>query len=235
MSLSLLEPGNDYVINIEHLSGGGQTDIFGLIVFDESFNTITVNAFNPPAGDINDVALDDGGAKFDGALYVILDDGAGGWIAPTGPIGYDLSTDGTLWELDSGNSGPSVDFTLNLSLVDLDLFFGAVTTLDISGNFESGNSNNEDNTIFLTANDVLEMTDGMTILGDAPGNNSLGETVNLVDPDGGDAFAWQNINDLGGGDDQGVFDTWAFTDGSTTIASLLIEDSITVIDNVASV
>ena len=76
---------------------------------------------------------------------------------------------------------------------------------------------------------------GMTILGDAPSGNSLGETVNLVDPDGGDAFAWQKTVDNGNGDDQGVFDTWAFTDGSTTIASLLIEDSITVNDNVASV
>ena len=170
------------------LSGGGQTDIFGLIVSDESFNTITVNTFNPPSGGGNDVALGDGGNTYDGALYVLPDDAAGGWIAPTVVIGYDIGTDGTLWELDSGN-GQNLDFTLNLSLVDLGVFFDDVTTLDIGGNFEGGQSNNEDNTIFLTANDVLEMggtAESLTIRGDS------GDNVNLVDQDGvgtGDTWA----------------------------------------------
>ena len=212
LALELLDPGDDYVITIEHLSGGGQTDIFGLIVSDESFNTITVNTFNPPSGDVNDVALGDGGNTYDGALYVLLDDGSGGWIAPTGPIGYDISTDGTLWELDSA-FGQTDDFTLNLSLVDLGFFFDDVTTLDISGNFEGGQPNNEANTIFLTADDVLDMggtTESLTIQGDS------GDTVNLVDQDGlgtGDTWA-QNGN------------TWTFG----VIASVDIIDAAVVVN-----
>ena len=212
LALELLDPGDDYVITIEHLSGGGQTDIFGLIVADESFNTITVNTFNPPSGDVNDVALGDGGNTYDGALYVLLDDGSGGWIAPTGPIGYDISTDGTLWELDSA-FGQTDDFTLNLSLVDLGFFFDDVTTLDISGNFEGGQPNNEANTIFLTADDVLDMggtTESLTIQGDS------GDTVNLVDQDGlgtGDTWA-QNGN------------TWTFG----VIASVDIIDAAVVVN-----
>ena len=212
LALELLDPGDDYVITIEHLSGGGQTDIFGLIVADESFNTITVNTFNPPSGDVNDVALGDGGNTYDGALYVLLDDGSGGWIAPTGPIGYDISTDGTLWELDSA-FGQTDDFTLTLSLVDLGFFFDDVTTLDISGNFEGGQPNNEANTIFLTADDVLDMggtTESLTIQGDS------GDTVNLVDQDGlgtGDTWA-QNGN------------TWTFG----VIASVDIIDAAVVVN-----
>ncbi len=216
-----MDPSLGYTVTIAHTSGSNTLDITGLNLLDDSGNLIV--EVNPFAGsnDDFDVTLGLNGGNYDGGIYILDPAVGGGWdVAPA--LGYELE-DGVL-SLDTafGNKDP-----FDIDLGDLNVAaFAAVDTIDISGN-TSGNSDQEHNTLSLSASEVLDFTADngpLTILGDAPRGNAAGDTVVLGDQDGAGDNAWS----LADGDG---FDIWTYGSGATPLATVIVEDGVNVLQD----
>ena len=215
----VFDADNTYTITVEYVSGGNSINITGLILTDKGVPIFTVNPFDND----NDLDFRIGvqSNDYDGGIYILEGDGTDHTVVP--PVGYDF--DGTTLQLETIAPGNN-DFDLNLSDLVVNTFADpdgnpatddGVATIDISGNFTGGQPNNEDNTLTLTANDVLDMnspSETLTILGGPD------DVVNLVDQDGAGGDAWTVATDTPTG-----FDTWTF---GTTIATVIVDDDVTV-------
>ncbi len=216
-----MDPSLGYTVTVEHTSGSNTLDITGLNLLDDAGNLIV--EVNPFAGsnDDFDVTLGLNGGNYDGGIYFLDPAAGGGWdVAPA--LGYEL--EGNVLALDTAYGNKD---SFNIDLGDLNVeAFAAVDTIDISGN-TSGNSGQEHNTLNLSAGEVLDFTDvngPLTILGDAPQGKAAGDTVVLEDQDGDGKNAWSVANGDG-------FDTWSYGSGGTTLATVIVEDGVNVIQD----
>ncbi len=176
-------PNSSYTVVVDHVSGAGHTNITEFTLYDKNGDGVVLN--EPNNGNDNTSLSADGAssnATYDGVIYDLNVDGAG-VVNASDAIGYDLGSksggdildDGTVLILDSANSNNtsfSLDFS-DLPINGVDDLFGVVKTIDISGS-----GTNEDNTILLTAQDVLDLGDGgdytLFVTGD------VGDTVDLT-------------------------------------------------------
>jgi hypothetical protein len=217
----------EFAVTLKYIQGDQQFNLTDFNLVDEAENPILT------LQDSGNVQFSGGqGSGNDIAIYLLTPDGSGGFNI-SDPILGDIDDDdsnGTN-EIYLNSDSPGTNFDLDLGILELEGLdtsdptgassdlFGKVELIDIEG------SSNEDNTLTLSASDVLDATDndlGITldITGDA------GDSVNLVDQDGGGNNTWTKTVDTG------VLDTWEYGFGGTVIATVQIDDDLLVTANV---
>ncbi len=183
-----------------------------------------------PGGDTN-VTLGWTGTVHEGALYRLgpTSDPADKALTVGVPIGYLFLDDQgqvagtapeTTLQLDAvANDG----FNLDLGDLTVARFTGAaLETIDISGNPLSGDPTAENNSLTLSAQDLLDFagdpngSDDLTILGND------GDRVTLVVQDADGTGQWQQ------GASDGSLTTYSYVDATGLVASLRIDDEVTV-------
>ena len=207
------KPGN-YTVTIEHVTGD-PVILTDLSITDSNANELLIYEGNAKleTGDTR------GNTNPDGYIFNVVigpDFGSDATdFTVSEPIGFEVL--GGILTLDTASS--TDDFTLDFSELSInggqDLF-GYVDTIDISGKGAG-----EDNTIFLSAQDVIDLGTGgdieINIIGD-----DADDVVNLVD---GDAYAdtvWQKV---------GSTDQYDFVDtgnGDFVLATVLADGNVVV-------
>ncbi len=207
------KPGN-YTVTIEHVTGD-PVILTDLSITDSNANELLIYEGNAKleTGDTR------GNTNPDGYIFNVVigpDFGSDATdFTVSEPIGFEVL--GGILTLDTASS--TDDFTLDFSELSInggqDLF-GYVDTIDISGK-----GTGEDNTIFLSAQDVIDLGTGgdieINIIGD-----DADDVVNLVD---GDAYAdtvWQKV---------GSTDQYDFVDtgnGDFVLATVLADGNVVV-------
>ena len=207
------KPGN-YTVTIEHVTGD-PVILTDLSITDSNANELLIYEGNArlETGDTR------GNTNPDGYIFNVVigpDFGSDATdFTVSEPIGFEVL--GGILTLDTASS--TDDFTLDFSELSInggqDLF-GYVDTIDISGKGAG-----EDNTIFLSAQDVIDLGTGgdieINIIGD-----DADDVVNLVD---GDAYAdtvWQKV---------GSTDQYDFVDtgnGDFVLATVLADGNVVV-------
>ena len=210
--------GDTYTVVMEHTGGAAHTNVTDLTLVDKFGNEVVLN---DTGGNNNTTLTDDDGSSYDGIIYTVhIDAGgaaAGYTVEPV--VGFDTTADNTLYIENplSGQTNIELDFS-ELALNGSNDLFGVIDTIDISG---SGLQ--EDNTIYLSGQDVLELGAGngsgdttVTIDGES------GDTVGLVDQDGSSGGSWA------AGANDGTYTTYTYNDG-VDIATLIIDNDISII------
>ena len=214
--------GRTYTIVMEHTSGSAHTKVTDLTLVDKFGNEILLNGVTGN----DDVTLTEGDdASYDGVIYTVHIDSGGISVGYTVEpvVGYDVTADQTLYIENplSGQNDVALDFG-ELDINGTNDLFGHIQTIDISGS-----GLREDNSISLSAQDVIELGDGVSdvtinIVGDTA------DTVNLIDQDAAGGAAW--LSDGANGDGTETFtyyDTGVNT--GTAIASVIIESDVSVV------
>lgn len=98
------------------------------------------------------------------------------------------------------------------------LFGDTVDTIDISGK-----GTGEDNVIYLSAQDVLELGEAGDNIIDLIGDQ--GDVVNLVDQDGAGSGTWQQTAS------NASTTTYTYSDGVTDYAVVVVENDLTTLLN----
>ena len=207
------KPGN-YTVTIEHVTGD-PVILTDLSITDSNANELLIYEGNAKleTGDTR------GNTNPDGYIFNVVigpDFGSDATdFTVSEPIGFEVL--GGILTLDtaSGNDDFTLDFS-ELSINGGQDLFGYVDTIDISGK-----GTGEDNTIFLSAQDVIDLGTGgdieINIIGD-----DADDVVNLVD---GDAYAdtvWQKV---------GSTDQYDFVDtgnGDFVLATVLADGNVVV-------
>jgi len=211
--------GETYTVTIEHVDGDpiiltdlSITDddghVFDIYEGNAKIETGDTGSNTNPDGYIFNLTIN----EFDHTIYEVSE-----------AIGYEVDANQVL-SLDTETNAS--DFILDFSELSLnggqDLF-GDVQTIDISGK-----GTGEDNTIYISAQDVLDLGDGidttMTITGDA------GDEVNLVDLDGdGTGGTWSTaLDNLDGTSD------YTYSGGSTVDVTVTIDNILNIDTNTST-
>jgi len=208
------------------------------VIFEEGETyTVTIEHVSGPAIILTDLSVSDANGSvvdiYEGNAKLETGDGPGGNTNPDGyifnvtigeafgsdptdysvseAIGYEVLNDVLTLDTETNTNEFVLDFS-ELSINGGQDLFGNVETVDISGKGTS-----EDNTIFISAQDVLDLGTGgdntITITGD------VGDVVNLVDLDNGSgAGTWAQV---------GATETYTYT-GGTVDATAIIDNALTV-------
>jgi hypothetical protein len=219
------QQGQTYTVVLDHISGSAHVNVTDFSITDSSGNVVTLNG----TGGNNNTTLigtpsgvDDETTSYDGVIYNIIGATNPANIQVSNPIGYDVNTENF-----NGNANSKVlvldsvlgnkeDFSLDFS--DLPLngsgqtdLFGVVDKINISGN----GGTNEDNTVTLTAQDVLDLGSG--------GNHTVFITGDVQDKVQINGMTASGTDTVGGV----TFNVYTATI-SGTVATLKIESEITV-------
>ncbi len=212
----VFQPSTQYAITLEYISGSAHLNFTNFSITDKYGNTITLNG----AGGSDNVTLTgDEGSSYDGVVYVVTVDG-GGNTTVSKPIGYDINTAANgddVLALSTPNG--QLDFSLDMGHLpigtdanDINLF-GEIDRINISG---SGTQ--EDNTLMLSGQDVLDLVDGdhtLWISGDA------GDSLVLAD-----AGSWTQGATNVAGPDGSTYTAYTATVNSTLV-TLYVENDVT--------
>ncbi|KEA62986.1 T1SS secreted agglutinin RTX [Marinobacterium lacunae] len=212
--------GETYTVTIEHVSGD-PVILTDLSVSDQHGNVLDIFAGNAKleTGDTGS------NTNFDGYIFnVTIGDNYASDptdYSVSDPIGYEVLNGVLSLDTESNNSEFVLDFS-ELSLNGGENLFGdSVETIDISGK-----GTGEDNVVYLSATDVLELGDVgdniINLIGD------VDDVVNLVDQDGAGAGTWtQTASDA-------TTTTYTYSDGVTDYATVVVENDLTTVLNTNS-
>jgi len=206
--------GETYTITIEHVDGDP------IILTDLSITDVDGHVFDIYEGNAKLETGDVGQTTNpDGYIFNLTIDGADHTVYTVSEaIGYEVDANQVLTlDTETNTSNFILDFS-ELSLNGGQDLFGDVETIDISGK-----GTQEDNTIYISAQDVLDLgTSGdstITITGDA------GDAVNLVDLDNGGAGTWSETATGGG------TTTYTYNNGIVDIATVTVDDILNTTQN----
>jgi len=170
------QEGQTYTVVLDHLSGSAHVNVTDFSITTSGGDVITLNG----KGGNNNTTLignpdgtEDEDTSWDGVIYNITGANNVNAIQVSDPIGYDVNTvtggdaadDGKVLVLQPALDANS-DFILDFS--DLPIatngsgqtdLFGVVNKIDISGD-DDGVNTNSDNTVILSAQDVLDLGSG---------------------------------------------------------------------------
>jgi hypothetical protein len=226
----IIDPDVETAVTLKYIQGAAQFNLTDFNLLDDTQTSVLT------IQDMGNVQFSDGqGSGAQAAIWLLTPDATSpSGVAVSDPIEVfieDTAGVNGLNEvvLDSSSSNTSFDLDLGLlSLVDdvttpndgMTTFFdedlfGETESIDISGGA------NEDNSLTLAAQDVLDLTDGSADTVTITGNS--GDTVNLVDQDGVGGDSWM-ITATGGG-----FTTYTY---DATGVNLVVDDDLTVNQNV---
>ena len=208
--------GETYTVTIEHVSGPtiiltdlSITDddghLFDIYEGNAKLETGDTGQNTNPDGYIFNLTVD----EFDHTVYTVSE-----------AIGYEVLNNILSLDTETNSSDFILDFS-ELSLNGGQDLFGDVDAIDISGK-----GTGEDNTIYISAQDVLDLdTSGdpaITITGDA------GDVVNLVDLDNGGSGTWTQTATGGG------TTTYTYNDGMLDVATITVDDVLTTTPNTST-
>ncbi len=212
-------PGETYTVTIEHVSGT-PVILTDLSVSDSNGNVLNIYEGNAKleTGDTT------GNTNFDGYIFnVTVGDNFASDpsdYSVSEPIGYEVLNQNLVLDTESNTGSFILDFS-ELSLNGGEDLFGDVESIDIDGKGLA-----EDNTIYLSAEDIIDLGTG--------GDNSIiingatGDTVNLVDVDGGGSGTWDTGTDTGNGTT-----LYTYSGGGVT-ATAEIDNALSVFTNTAT-
>ncbi|HSG92779.1 MAG TPA: hypothetical protein VK999_03635, partial [Methylotenera sp.] len=138
------------------------------------------------------------------------------------PVGYENISEALTLDSETNSTGFVLDFSelsIGSDLAGEEDLFGNVESIDITGKNSS-----ENNTIYLSAQDILDLdSDGDDSIMQITGNS--GDSVNLVDVDGAGLGTWDNGVDTGN-------NTTLYTySGNGLSASVEIDNVLNVLSN----
>ena len=215
--------GQTYAVVLEHVSGSAHTNITDFFITDNTGKQVVLNG---KGGNDNTTLTEGEDSSHDGVIYTITVAQGSGNITVSAPVGYDVNTDmnnNKTLVLDSAlssNDGFILDFT-DLPTAGVQNLFGSLKYLDIAGD-----GIREDNTVALTAQDVLD-------LGVVSATNTTlfvkGEVDDKVNVIGSET--WTNIGTVT--DDAGLtFASYQTTVGVNTVI-LNIEQELTKLGSIS--
>ncbi len=216
----VFQNNTQYAVTLEHISGSAHLNFTDFSITDKFGNTVTLNA---GGGSDNVTLTGDEGSSYDGVVYIVSVDGGGNTSVST-PVGYDINSVGGDDVLVLGTPTGQLDFSLDMddlpigtAMNDIDLFGNdgdAIDRISISGV-----GTQEDNTLTLSAQDVLDLVDNddynLWISGDA------GDAVILSD-----AASWTQGATNVAGPDGNTYTAYTATIDATLV-TLYVENEVT--------